>query len=121
MTARTDAVWAKVGPMLAIALLTGAGSWLMIGRDAVARDDMEVFVKAFVTGYVGTEAPWVKEKGDVLGSIVLLDAAVTQQGKNIDRLSVLVEGLVKTQTELSIDTRVLVSRFDDLASREEDR
>lgn len=80
-------------------IVTGATAWVAFGQDKVTRPEM--------AEYVGQQAPWVRDKGEIIAGIK----------SNVDttrRLEVSIQNLVDVQTQLLVEQRVLVQRVEDL-------
>jgi hypothetical protein len=91
--------------VLSSTVVTGVAAWLTLGRHAVTRTEL--------VEYVQDQSPWLRDRGRLQ---VLMEA----QGKNIDKLTVAVESLIRAQQQLLVEQRVLGTRFESLLKTQEE-
>lgn len=88
-------LWQTLVGILASALITGAGCWMLFGQDAVSRGEM--------TTYVQTQSPWVVDRGAI-------QAGQRNNTENIGKMLI-------AQQELIVEQRVLVTQVKLLLDR----
>lgn len=88
--------------VLATALVTGAGCWLVFGQDSVSRPEM--------VDYVQERAPWVIERGAVKAEVATTRRDVAKIESSINRMLI-------AQQELLVEQRVLGTKVDKLLEK----
>lgn len=88
-------VWQTIAGVLASALLTGAGCWMVFGQDTVSRAEM--------FNYVQAQSPWIIDRGAI-------QAGQRNNTENIGKM-------LTAQQELIVEQRVLVTQVQLLLDR----
>jgi len=89
---------------LASIVFTGSAAWLVFGQDKISRIEM--------IDYVESQAPWVKERGEIT-------SAMNVNSDNIGKLEKVIDKMVSSQQELIVEQRVLIERVDKLLSKDD--
>ena len=89
-------MWKLIASIALSCIVTGAAAWMTFGRDKICRSEM--------VDYVQNQAPWAKERGEIMAEIKL-------NSRHIKELTDSVKELVTSQHAMLIEQRVMVSQF----------
>lgn len=88
-----NGVWKAAAAALGSALLAAGGAWIALGREAVERSEM--------VEYVQTQSPWLRDAGEVKGTVGRLEGTVDK--------------ILEAQKQLLVEQRVLAEKVDRMA------